>query len=212
MEVAAVLGDRAQGRRVGQHLGQRHRRLDGRRAGIGIHALDPATARVEVAHDVAEVVLGNVDFDLHDRLEQGRLAFGGGIPEGLAASKLERHFRRIDRVLFAIEKGDLEVHHRIAGDDAALGGFPDALVHRRPVGLGNRTAEDLVDELVALAVVGLHFDRALGELARAAGLLLVACRDLRARLDGLAIGDLGLVENDIDVVALFEPADDDLDV
>ena len=52
----------------------------------------------------------------------------------------------------------------------------------------------------------LHADLAVAELAVAAGLLLVAAVALGRGLDGLAVGDLGLLEVDLDLVALAQPA------
>ena len=78
---------------------------------------------------------------------------------------------------------------------------------------GNGAAEDFVGELEAAAAgQGLHADLAVAELAVAAGLLLVAALGLGLGADGFAIGHLGRLEGDFGVVALFEAADDGLDV
>jgi len=58
----------------------------------------------------------------------------------------------------------------------------------------------------------LHANLAVAELAVAAGLLFVASRRLDLGADGLTIGHLGGLEGDLGVVALFEAADDGLDV
>ena len=71
----------------------------------------------------------------------------------------------------------------------------------------------VVDELEAAAAGhGLHADFAIAELAVAAGLLLVAALGFSLAADGFAVGDLGRLEGDFGVVALFEAADDGLDV
>ena len=74
-------------------------------------------------------------------------------------------------------------------------------------------AEDFAGELEACAAGhGLHANLAVAELAVAAGLLFVASRRLDLGADGFAIGHLGGFERDFGVVALFEAADDGLDV
>ena len=62
-----------------------------------------------------------------------------------------------------------------AGELAVVHRLLDALVDGRPEALRDDAADDLVDELVAdVAVDRLEHDRAVAELAAAAGLLLVA--------------------------------------
>ena len=58
----------------------------------------------------------------------------------------------------------------------------------------------------------LHADFAVAELAVAAGLLFVAALGLGLGANGFAVGDLGRLERDFGVIALFEAADDGLDV
>ncbi len=79
---------------------------------------------------------------------------------------------------------------REPGDDAAIEGFLDAFVHCRDVLAGDRTALDLVDELVSLVVAArLELDERHAELAAAAALLLVLALDVGPALDGLPIRD-----------------------
>ena len=89
----------------------------------------------------------------------------------------------------------------------------DPLVDRGPEPLRDHAADDLVDELVADALLDrLKHDRRVAELAAAAGLLLVL--PLRARLaaDRLQIRDARLVQIDLDAEAPLQPLDGDLDV
>ena len=58
----------------------------------------------------------------------------------------------------------------------------------------------------------LHPDLAVAELPVAAGLLLVAAVALGRGLDRLPVRDLRLLEVDLDLVALAQAGDDDLDV
>src|SRR5262249_27904184 len=94
--------------------------------------------------------------------------------------------------------------------------FTDSLVHRGAKALRDHAAHDLVDELVAelslLRRQGLDPDRAVAELAAAAGLLLVAVPGGRLLADRLLVRDAGRVELDVDVEARLEPVDRDLDL
>ena len=68
------------------------------------HAEDLAAARVEVADDVAHVVLGGDDLDLHDRLEQVQAGALGAVLEGERGRDLEGRARRVDLVVAAVEE------------------------------------------------------------------------------------------------------------
>ena len=91
--------------------------------------------------------------------------------------------------------------------------FLDPLLDGGNVVARDGSAEDGVDELEVLtAAQGAHPDPAVRELAVAARLLLVAAMSLRRALDRLPVGDLGLLEVDLDLVTLPQPAHDDLDM
>ena len=79
---------------------------------------------------------------------------------------------------------------------------------------GHAAAGDLVDELVAAAGAGgLEVDRDLGELALAAGLLLVGVGVLGHRLgDRLAVGHLRLADGGVDLELAEHAVDDHLEV
>ena len=66
--LAAALGLGTQVIGVAKHLRQRNERTDLLGAKHGFHALDLAAAGVEIADDVAHVILGDVDRHLHDGL------------------------------------------------------------------------------------------------------------------------------------------------
>ena len=113
----------------------------------------------------------------------------------------------------AVEDGDLEVDDGVAGEIAARGGFDDSLFDGGNEVARDCAAEDFVGELEAGAArQRLHANFAVAELAVAAGLLFVAAVGLGLGADGFAIGNLGRLERDLGVVALFEAADDGLDV
>ena len=78
-------------------------------------------------------------------------------------------------MVLAVVELHLEVDHRVAREEALQARLLDALLDRRDEVLGDRAAEDVVDELeVRAARERLHADPAVAELAVAAGLLLVA--------------------------------------
>ena len=91
-------------------------------------------------------------------------------------------------MIAAVIASDANVDHRVAGDDALAHGLLDSLVDRGDETLGNATADDLVNELVAPARVGLETQPAITVLAGTASLLLVATLGARGAADGLAIG------------------------
>src|SRR6478609_7387516 len=145
---AAQVGD------VPEHLGERDERPDDLRRAARLHPLDLSPATVEIADDVAHELLGHEDLDLHDRLEDGRIRLREGVLDGHRAGDLERHLGRVDVVVRAVEQGHLDVHDGEAGVDARGERLADALVDRLDVLARDRAADDLVDELVAGALLG----------------------------------------------------------
>src|SRR6266536_5445359 len=72
-----ALGLRPQVADVAEHLRQRHRGADDAGAAALLHRLDVTAAGVEVADDVAHVLLGRDDLDRHHRLEDHRVGPAG---------------------------------------------------------------------------------------------------------------------------------------
>src|SRR5205807_2017378 len=114
---------------------------------FGFHAGNAAAATVEIAHQVAGVFDGGLNFDVHDGLEQGRLGLLHGGFEGLAGGQLERQFRRIDVVVGAVVHRDFKIHHGKTSQEAVFGGLDDALFHSRNIVFGDGAAEDFIGEL-----------------------------------------------------------------
>src|SRR5204863_2525615 len=119
---------------------------------------------------------------------------------GHAAGDLERHFRRVDRVLLAVDQLDPHVDDRVSVHAAVHHRLVDALLHRGDVTAGDRATDDLVDELEPAAPrQRLDVDHAHTELAVAAGLLLVLALDvLRTAGDRLAVRHAHVFGVDID--------------
>src|SRR5579863_2491032 len=116
-------------------------------------------------------------------------------------------------MVLAIEQTHPEIDHWISGEITATPGILNAFFHRWTVVVRNRAAEDLVDEVeLGAALHRLDLDPAVRELAASAGLLLVAAVTLGGLEDGFPVGNLRLVQDHIDVVAVLELGDGDLDV
>ncbi len=105
-------------------------------------------------------------------------------------------------MVLAVDQPHPEVDHRVSGVVAVRRRFDDALLDRRPEVERDGAAEDLVLELELLAArQRLEDDLAVGELAAASSLLLVAAVPLGRAVHRLAVGDLGRMEDEVHLVA-----------
>src|SRR5207253_5772183 len=173
----------------------------------------PAAAAVQIPHHVAEIVVGRHDLDGHHRLEQLRLRALHRLLEGHGAGDLERHLARVDVVVRAVDELDADVDDRIAGEHARLHRLLDPEVDGGDVLLRDLAADDLVDELVPLALARLGVDHRVAVLAAAARLADEPALDAFDLLaDRLAVGDLRTADVRIDVELALEAVDDDLEV
>src|SRR5690606_41945728 len=175
--------------------------------------LGHAPATVQVAVDVAHVVFGRDDLDLHDRLEQHGLRLLRTFLERHRARDLERDLARVDVVVRAVVERDLDVDDGVAGDHAVLHLLLDALVDGRNVLLRNDAADDRVDELVArprLLRLDTQVDMAV--LAAAARLTDELAFLLDRLPDRLAIRDLRLPDVRVDLDLAPHTVDDDVEV
>src|SRR5258708_7490016 len=198
---------------VRQHFRERHLRLDDDVVAAAFAAGDPAATPAEVAHQVAGVLVGGVDLDVHDGFEENGTRLLHGFLEGERAGNLESHVRRIDIVILAVVEDGAEVHDGESRQEAPGSGIPDALLDGGNPVLRDGAAKDIVDELDALAALDrLHLDAAYAELAVATGLLFVFAFDVGFTADGFAVRDFGRFRGEIDVIALVELGDDDFDV
>src|SRR5215210_6215140 len=213
-ECRASLRRRPQVGCVAKHGCQGHVCLDRLRVAARLQALDAPAARVEVAHHVAQVILRRHDLDGHHRLEQLRLRALHGLLEGHRAGDLEGDLARVDVVERAVDQLDSHVHDRVPGEHARLHRLLDAEVDRTDVLLRDLAADDLVDEVVALARLRrLRVDHGMAVLAAAAGLAHELALNLLDRApEGLAIGDLRAANVRVDRELPHQAVDDDLEV
>ena len=124
----------------------------------------------------------------------------GAFAEAHAAGDLERHLAGVDVVVRAVEQRDLDVDHRVAGDDAVFHLLLHALVDGRNVFARHDAADDLVDELVAGArLLRLDAQHDVAVLAAAAGLAHELAFLLDRFANRLAVGDLRLADVGLDL-------------
>src|SRR5688500_2515738 len=98
-----------------------------------------------------------------------------------------------------VEQCAPDVDHRVPADHALQHRLDDALLDGSDELIGDRTAEDLVDELEPLAALErLDLDRADRVLPVAPGLLHVPPETLPGTADRLAEGDPGRRGGDLD--------------
>src|SRR4051812_47529043 len=213
-EGCPALRRRAQVGCVSEHGRERHARPDRLRVAARLQALDAPAARVQVSHHVAEVVLGRDHLDGHHGLEQLRLRALHRLLEGHRAGDLEGNLARVDVVERAVDQLDADVDDRVAGEDARLHRLLDAEVDRADVLARDLAADDLVDELVALAGLGRAcVDDRVAVLSAAAGLAHELALDLLDRApEGLAVGDLRPADVRVDRELAHQAVDDDLEV
>src|SRR5918992_4081168 len=207
------LGLAPHGGRVPEHLRERHHRPDDLPAAAGVHALDMAAPRREVAHDVAHELLGDDDLDVHDRLEQHRVGPLQGLLGSHAPRYLEGHLGGVHLVVRTVHEFHSYIHDRVAGHDAVVERLLDALVQARDVLPGDDAADDPVVELVAALVVVLDVYDGVAVLAAAAGLSHETTLDaLDPPAHGLPVCDLRPADVRVHPELAQQPVEDDLQV
>src|SRR5262249_11557583 len=142
----------------------------------------------KIAHDFTHAIFRDADFDHVNRLEQARSRGHERFFEGEVAGDLKGDVFRVNRVHFAVVKIHFHVHHTVAGQDAFLGGFEHALLHRGHEYAVHVLARQRLRELQA-GIPRLGFDAHpdLGELAGATGLLLMPVLGIALGFDRFTI-------------------------
>ncbi|ABA49010.1 hypothetical protein BURPS1710b_3780 [Burkholderia pseudomallei 1710b] len=210
-----ALRQRAQRRRVAEHFRQRHFGANDLAAADHVfHALDDAATARQVAHHIAHVVFRRFDFDRHHRLQHHRVRTAHRFLERHRTGHAERVFVRVDVVVRTERQVHLHVDDREARQHARLQRILDALVDGRDVFARNHAALDLVEELVALALlVRLERDDRVTVLAATARLLDELAVDvLRRRADRFAVRDLRLADGRFHAEFTLHPVDQNFEV
>src|SRR3990167_60161 len=210
----AALGRGTQTRGITEHVRQRYLGTNDLHAAMTVFLVhDEAATRVQVAHHVTQIIRRGCDFDVHDRLEQHRIALGAGFLPAQNRRHLERVFVRVHLVVRAVVQRRLHVDHGITEFDATL----HRLIHAFPDG-GNelardRAALDGVHELEALAdILRLELDDHVAVLTAATGLLDEAVFLIHGLADGFAVRDLRLADIGLDAEFAPHALDDDLEM
>src|SRR5688572_6392135 len=112
-------------------------------------AFGDAPLLLKVTHDVAGESFGHHDLQFPHRFENVHPGFVDGLFDRVGTRELERHVRRVDGVVLAVEELDLDVDHRVSGTDAVLHRSTDALLDRGDPLVRDRATEDRIDELEA---------------------------------------------------------------
>src|SRR5258706_1073028 len=146
-----TLGERAQLRRILEHLRERHFGANHLASAEVFHFLDHGAARGQVAYDVAHFLLGRFHFDSHNRLEQHRVGLTHAVLESENRGHLECVLVRVHLVVRPVVERDLDIHHGEAREHAVRQCLLDALSHRGYELFWHPTALDGIDELVARA-------------------------------------------------------------
>ena len=185
---------------ITEHLGQRNKCVDLLYTVSCIHTLDLTTAGVQVTDDIAQILIGNDDGDLHDGLGDDRISLAHSILEGHRTCNGEGHLRGVNLMIRAIIQGDLDVNDRIACQNTGLHSTLDTVVDSRDVFLRDSAANDGVDELIALArLVGLDLDLDVTVLALTARLTSVLGLLIGLLADGLTVSDLRCADVSLDL-------------
>src|SRR5882762_7751560 len=154
-------------------------------------AFDAPTARAKIAHQVAGILVGSVDLDMHHGFEERGTCEFHGFLERKRSGDFESDVGRIDVVIFAVVQSGAEIGHWKPGEKTAHGRFANATFDRRNPIVRNGAAENIVDEFDSLVTLGrFKFYAAYAELAVAAGLFFVLAFDIGAAANGFAIGNL----------------------
>lgn len=154
-ECRSALREASEGGRIAEHLRERDIAFDRLDSVAELHAAHASATGVEAAHDIADILVGDIDFHLHDGLEEHRARLFRSRAERHGTRDSERHFGAVHLVSAAVHEPDLEVHHLVARHDAGLCGFLDALADRVCKLLGDDAADRFVGKFVAAAGVGL---------------------------------------------------------
>ena len=145
-------------RRVGsvaEHVRQRDECIDLHCARTHLGAFDLSAAGVDIADNIAHIVLGDDNGDLHDGLHEHGSCLLHRILERHRTGDLERHFGGVDLVIRSIVKSDLDVNNVEACKNARLHCTLDTGLCRSDIFLRDSATDDLVDELITLLGVGL---------------------------------------------------------
>src|SRR4051812_11309228 len=105
---------------IPEHRSHRDKTGDGLYTRSCGNSSDFSPSGMQIAEDVADVLVGSHHLERHDRLEDGGRRLLGGLDERSSPGDLEGVRVRIHWMIAAADHADPEVDHRVAGQHAAL--------------------------------------------------------------------------------------------
>ena len=142
--VASALSFRTQVGSIAKHFGKRNKCVDNLSAIASFHTFDTTTARVQIADNIAHVVLRNSNFYFHIRFKDNRVGFSSARTEAHRTCNFEGHFRRIDFMVRTIINGNFDINHWVTGNYAVFHSFLNTVFDRSDVFFRNSTANNFV--------------------------------------------------------------------
>ena len=178
------------------------------------HSEYTAAAFVQVAHNIAGIFVFHGHLHGNDRLKENRRSFHKAFLEGHLCCGLERHFRRIHRMVRTVVQCRFYADNRICGKRTCLYGVLKAFFHCREIVLRNRAADNLLRKFERFIKISgrlkTHFYVSI--LSVSAGLFLIFCFHIRFLADGLTERNLRFAQFQFYFVTFLQFADNDVNV
>ena len=180
---------------------------------LAVDGHDLPLAGAQVAEHLSEVIRGNQDVDLHDRLQQHRPGLAAGAVETQRSRGLEGQRRGGGRAIHPVAQDDFDVDRRIPVVDARRERAADSTLYR----LGELPRQAIeaegVDEAISLA----PFPRAnhesdVRQVLFAPDHFVIALSVGRFPGDGFPVGDLGRADSRMHLEVLDDPGHQDIQV
>src|SRR5215469_10243703 len=105
--LCSSLAHRSQGVDITKHIGERHHPIDNPCIAPSVHSGYLTATAVQVAYDVAHILLWRDYFDAHNRLEEFRASLHNAFLEGSAGCNLEGEHARVYVVMGSVDQQDL---------------------------------------------------------------------------------------------------------
>src|SRR5699024_6542940 len=147
-----------------------------------------------------------------DRLEQDGRSLHESFLKRLACSSLERHLRRVYRMVGSIVEDRFHSDYRVSGERSFHHGFLESLFHCREIVLRNSTANyALLKNIRRVQIMGrLKFHLDMSVLSVAARLFLIFHIHIRVLADRFAESNFRSFQNDLYFVPCRQLARRDL--
>jgi len=193
---------------ITEHLSKRNLSIDDAVAvTTRLDVSDHTLAASKFTDDVTLELFGDLNLDIHDRLEDDRRGLSVSLLETVDGSETESNFVGIDGVSSTIDDGELDALHHATSVGTLLSNFFETLLDGGNEFRRNVVTRESVDELVVEALLSINrldVTNDAGELTGTTGLLLVEVVELGLASDGLAVVDLGETNDNLAVVLTLD--------